>query len=587
MPLDGITLNLLKNELSRYIIGSRIEKIHQPSKDELVFHLRSREGAYRLLVSASANSPRLHLTANAPENPAVPPMLCMLLRKHLSSAVITDIRQLGLDRVVFIDLAGTNEIGDSVTFTLCVEIMAKHSNIILINSEGNIIDSVKRVDFTQSSVRQILPSLKYELPPRQNKLNIAETSVDDIVETVKSKKGKYLSSAILDTAEGFSPLITREIASFVCGSDIAAEEMNETQTERLRKKLEEIKSILLNGKSVPTMLMRDNVKPYDFTFMDITQYGFAVSAKEFESFSQLLDDFYYEKDRFERTRQRSQSLLKLLSNASARTARKLQSRQAELEACADKDTLRINAELILANQYRLEKGSLFYDLENFYNNNEPVRISADPALSPSANAQKYFKEYRKAKTAENMLGELIEQSEQELAYLESVIDSVNRADGYTELAEIRNELYEQGYLKRAKNDKSKKAKPLPPLEYVSDDGYTILVGRNNVQNDILTFKTAAKDDSWFHTQKIPGSHVVVIGNGDIIPELTCRQAAALAAYHSGGRESSQVAVDYTEVRSLKKPSGAKPGKVIYHTYNTMWVTPDRELCERLRKKNNG
>ena len=584
MPLDGITLNLLKNELSQYIIGSRIEKIHQPSKDELVFHLRSREGAYRLLVSASANSPRLHLTANAPENPAVPPMLCMLLRKHLSSAVITDIRQLGLDRVVFIDLAGTNEIGDSVTFALCVEIMAKHSNIILINSEGNIVDAVKRVDFTQSSVRQILPSLKYELPPRQNKINIAETSVDDIVNTVKSKKGKYLSSAILDTAEGISPLIAREIASLVCGSDIAAEELNEIQTERLCKQLEEIKNILSGGNAVPTMLMRDSVKPYDFTFKDITQYGFAVSAKEFESFSQLLDDFYYEKDRFERTRQRSQSLLKLLSNASARTARKLQSRQAELDACADKDTLRINAELILANQYRLEKGSLFYDLENFYNNNEPVRISADPALSPSANAQKYFKEYRKAKTAENMLGELIEQSEQELAYLESVIDSVNRADGYSELAEIRNELYEQGYLKRAKNDKSKKAKPLPPLEYVSDDGYTILVGRNNVQNDILTFKTASKDDSWFHTQKIPGSHVVVIGNGDIIPELTCRQAAALAAYHSGGRESSQVAVDYTEVRSLKKPSGAKPGKVIYHTYNTMWVTPDRELCERLKKK---
>lgn len=584
MPLDGITLNLLKNELSQYIIGSRIEKIHQPSKDELVFHLRSREGAYRLLISASANSPRLHLTANAPENPAVPPMLCMLLRKHLSSAVITGIRQLGLDRVVFIDLAGTNEIGDSVTFTLCVEIMAKHSNIILINSEGNIIDSVKRVDFTQSSVRQILPSLKYELPPRQNKLSIAETDVESIVKEIKSKKGKYLSSAILDTAEGISPLIAREIASLVCGSDIAAEELNEIQTERLHKQLEEIKNILLEGKAVPTMLMRDSVKPYDFTFVDITQYGFAVSAKEFESFSQLLDDFYYEKDRFERTRQRSQSLLKLLSNASARAARKLQSRQAELEACADKDTLRIYAELILANQYRLEKGSLFYDLENFYNNNEPVRISADPALSPSANAQKYFKEYRKAKTAENMLGELIEQSEQELAYLESVIDSVNRADGYTELAEIRNELYEQGYLKRAKNDKSKKSKPLPPLEYVSDDGYTILVGRNNVQNDILTFKTAAKDDSWFHTQKIPGSHVIVIGNGDIIPELTCRQAAALAAYHSGGRESSQVAVDYTEVRSLKKPTGAKPGKVIYHTYNTMWVTPDRELCERLKRK---
>ncbi len=584
MPLDGITINLLKQEFSQYIIGSRIEKIHQPSKDELVFHLRSREGAYRLLISASANSPRLHLTTRAPENPATPPMLCMLFRKHLTGATITNIRQLGLDRVVFIDLAGTNEIGDAVSFTLCVEIMAKHSNIILINSDGTIVDAVKRVDFTQSSVRQILPTFRYELPPRQNKLNLAETDVDFAVLSIKNCIGKRLSGAILETLEGVSPLISREIAAFSCGGDIGTAEMNEIFEQRLEKKLTEIKNSLLSGKASPTMLMRENVKPYDFTFMDITQYGFTVTARPFESFSELLDDFYYEKDRFERTRQRSQSLLKLLNNAAARAARKLQSRQAELEACADRDTLRINAELILANQYRLKKGSLFYDLENFYSNNEPIRIAADPALSPAANAQKYFKEYRKAKVAESMLGELIEQSEQELAYLESVIDSVNRADGYTELAEIRNELYEQGYLKRAKNDKTKKAKPMPPIEYVSDDGYTILVGRNNVQNDLLTFKTAAKDDSWFHTQKIPGSHVVVIGNGDIIPELTCRQAAILAAYHSGGRESSQVAVDYTEVRSLKKPTGAKPGKVIYHTYNTMWVTPDRELCERLRKK---
>ena len=584
MPLDGITINLLKQELSGQIIGSRIEKIHQPSKDELVFHLRSREGAYRLLISASANSPRIHLTSNAPENPATPPMLCMLFRKHLTGAVITDIRQLGLDRVVFLDLAGTNEIGDAVTFTLCIEIMAKHSNIILVNSDGNIVDAVKRVDFTQSTVRQILPMFKYDYPPRQGKANLTEIEPETAINLIKNCTGKRLSGAILETLEGVSPLISREIASFTCGGDIAVSEMNELYEQRLLKKLTEIKETLIGGNGTPTMLMRESVKPYDFTFIDITQYGFAVSSKTFDSFSQLLDDFYYEKDRFERTKQRSQTLLKLLSNMSARAARKLQSRQAELEACADKDSLRINAELILANQYRLEKGSLFYDLENFYNNNEPIRIPADPALSPSANAQKYFKEYRKAKTAEQMLGELIEQSEQELAYLETVIDSVNRADGYTELAEIRNELYEQGYLKRAKNDKTKKAKPMPPMEYVSDDGYTILVGRNNVQNDMLTFKTAAKDDSWFHTQKIPGSHVVVIGNGDIIPELTCRQAAILAAYHSGGRESSQVAVDYTEVRSLKKPVGAKPGKVIYHTYNTMWVTPDRELCERLKKK---
>lgn len=584
MPLDGMTLSLLRRELYPCIVGSRIEKVHQPSKDELVFHLRTREGAYKLLISASANSPRLHLISGAPENPSTPPMLCMLLRKHLTGAVITDIRQLGLDRVVFIDLAGTNEIGDAVTFTLCVEIMAKHSNIILVGSDGIILDAVKRIDFTQSSVRQILPGFKYELPPKQDKSNITECDIKTVVDQIKMRSGKRLSSAVLDTVEGASPLISREIAAFACGGDTAVDELTPIALQRLEAKLGEIKEMLLGEGAEPTMLLRDGVKPYDFTFMDITQYGFAVTPKRFGSFSELLDDFYYEKDRFERTRQRSQSLLKLLSNAAARAARKLQSRQAELDACADKDRLRINAELILANQYRLEKGAPFYDVENFYGENETVRIKADPALSPSANAQKYFKEYRKAKNAEKLLGELIEQSGQELAYLESVIDSVNRADGYTELAEIRDELYGQGYLKRAKNDKAKKIKPLAPLEYVSDDGYTILVGRNNIQNDILTFKTAAKDDSWFHTQKIPGSHVVVVGNGDIIPERTCRQAAMLAAYHSSGRESSQVAVDYTEVRALKKPTGAKPGKVIYHTYNTMWVTPDRETFERLRKK---
>ncbi len=584
MPLDGITLRFLKQELSEKIIGSRIEKIHQPSKDELVFQLRTREGAFRLLISASANSPRIHLTENAPENPASPPMLCMLLRKHLTSAVITNIRQLGLDRVVFLDISGTNEIGDAVTFTLCVEIMAKHSNIILVNSDGIIIDAVKRIDLTQSSVRQILPGFKYELPPSQDKLDITVTPIEEAINAVKCAEGKKLSGAILDNIQGVSPLISRETAEYSAGGDIAVSELLPAQLQRLEKRLSEISEMLQSGKAEPTMLFRDGTKPFDFTYCDIMQYGFTVNAKTYQSFSELLDKFYYEKDRFERTKQRSQSLLKMLSSASARASRKLQSRKSELEACADKDEFRIYAELILANQYRLEKGSFYYDLENFYDNNNIARIPADPALSPAANAQKYFKEYRKLKTAESMLGELIEQSEQELSYLESVIDEVNRAEGFFDLAEIRIELYDQGYLKRAKNDKSKKAKALPPLEFVSDDGYTILVGRNNIQNEALTFKTARKDDSWFHIQKSPGSHVVVLGNGDIIPERTCRQAAILAAYNSSARESSRVAVDYTEVRELKKPNGAKPGKVIYHTYNTMWVTPDGELCERLRKK---
>ncbi len=582
MPLDGFTLNLLKNELAAQIVGSRVEKIHQPSKDSLVFSLRTREKTMRLLVCASANCPRLHLTSHAPENPATPPMLCMLFRKNLTGATITAINQKGLDRVAFIEFSGTNEIGDKTQFTLAVEIMAKHSNIILINSQGNIVDAVKRVDFTQSSVRQILPTFRYELPPTQNKLNLFEITAKEAVNDICSKSGKRLSSAVLEVLEGVSPLVSREIAAYSCGGDIAVEEMRDVYKERLETKLEEIKSILHAGKAKPTVLKSDGVKFMDFTFMDVEQYGFSVESVEFESFSKLLDDFYYEKDRRERTGQRSQSLMKLLSNTTARISRKLAAQRAELEACEDRETLRINAELIMANQYALEKGAVFYELDNYYTG-EKVRIKADPALSPNANAQKYYKEYRKAKTAQQMLGDLIENGEQELSYIETVIDAVNRAEGFTELAEIRNELYESGYLKRAKNDKGKKAKPLPPLEYISDDGYRILVGRNNVQNDILTFKTARRDDSWFHASKMPGSHVVVLGEGEIIPESTVRQAATLAAYHSTGRDSSRVPVDYTEVRELKKPVGAKPGKVIYHTYNTMWAVPERELCERLAK----
>ena len=583
MPLDGLTLNLLKNELSARIVGAKVEKIHQPSREELVFSLRSREGSVKLLASASANCPRVHLTDYAPENPANPPMLCMLLRKNLSGAVITDIRQQGLDRILFIDFSGTNEIGDKTSFTLAVEIMAKHSNIVLINSEGTVVDAVKRIDMTQSSVRQILPGTIYKLPPAQGKMSIIDRNENEIAEAVLSKRGKLLSGAVLETVEGVSPLIAREISQRVCGGDESVENLSDKAKEKLVAELKNLGTVLSENTAVPYILKKEGGKLFDFTFTDITQYGFAVESVKMPSFSKMLDEFYYEKDRSERTRQRGASLLKMLGNAIARTARKTELQRAKLKECEEKDELRKKGELILANQYTLDKGAAFYDVLDYYTG-ETVRVKADPALSPGANAQKYFKEYRKLKTAEGMLGGLIENGEQELAYLESVADCVNRAEGYAELNEIRAELYASGYLKRAGADKGKQQKALPPLEYVSDDGFTILVGRNNLQNDRLTFKTARKDDSWFHASKMPGSHVVVCGNGEIIPEQTARQAAAIAAYHSSARDSSRVPVDYTEIRQIKKPAGAKPGKVIYHTYNTMWAVPDRTLCERLRKK---
>ncbi len=583
MPLDGFTLHFLTEELRRDIVGCRVEKVHQPAKDELVLHLRDRNGARKLFLSASANSPRIHLTNRAPENPSVPPMFCMLMRKHLSSAQITAVNQNGLDRVVSVDFSATNELGDRVNLTLYIEIMAKHSNIILVSEQGRIIDAVKRIDCTQSSVRQILPGGEYRDPPAQNKLSLLECSAQETANAVFLQSSKMLSSALLGAVEGASPLVCREIAE-MSGGDVQTACANEMQKMRVTAALERIKQDLESNSGEPTVLKDESGKPFDFSFFDIRQYGSVYTATHFDSFSELLDEFYSERDRIDRTRQRSADLQKLLSSLTSRISRRLNNQRAELSACDDKEELRINAELITAYQYTLEKGALFYEVADYYNENEPRRIPADPALTPSANAQKYYKEYRKAKTAEQMLATLIEQGEAELQYIDSVSDSLSRAAGFGEINEIRSELAASGYLKR-KSTSGKKGlqKPSAPMEYRSSDGLKILVGRNNVQNDKLSLKTAAKGDMWLHTQKIPGSHVIICAEGGEIPETTLLEAARLAAYHSRARESANVPVDYTLARNLKKPVGAKPGKVIYHVYNTLYVTPDKDEAEKLEK----
>ncbi len=582
MPLDGYTLHLLTGELKKEITGCRIEKIHMPARDELVFHLRSRDGAKKLFISASSSIPRINLTASAPENPGTPPMLCMFLRKHLTGCVFTDIHQLGLDRVIFAELKGTDELGDPVTFTLALEIMAKHSNFTVINSEGIIIEAIKKSDLTTATIRQIQPGFKYVLPPSQGKLNILETDTDTLISAVKKQGDVPLSSALLKTLQGISPLISREIAGLVTGSDSLIGDLTQKHFDSLASKIDRLRETLVSG-GTPTMLIKDG-KPFDLSFTDITQYGFSVESKQYETYSELIDGFYAEKNLIERTGQQSRELQKTLVNLIARSKRKYETRKEEKEKCAEKEQMRINAELILSNQYLLEKGALYYDLENYYDDYKIIRIKADPALSPAANAQKYYKEYNKLKNAEKLLDSLLEESRIEIGYLESVLDSVKRARGFTDIAVIKSELSEEGYLRKNRSKKDKAPKSLPPVKYISDDGYTILVGRNNLQNEELSFKVAAKNDSWFHTQSFPGSHVIVIGGGDILPERTCRQAAAIAAYNSSARDSSQVAVDYTEARELKKLKGGKKGMVIYHTYNTMWVKPDRELCERLREK---
>ncbi len=575
MALDGIFLHFLTEELKASVLGSRVEKLHQTAKDELLLYLRSRNGAAKLLLSANANSPRLNLTNYAPENPKKPTMLCMLFRKHLQGAILSDIEQNGLDRTVKITFDGTNEIGDRVKLFIYLEIMAKYSNIILVAEDGRIIDAVKRVDGTQSSVRLVLPSLGYVLPPQQDKVNIKLSNIDNLCNQVCSQGNKLLSSALLSTIQGTSPLLCRELAYRVCGDDVSAGALNALEYDRLKQQLSALKTCVNDNAPTPVMLRDSETKPYEFCFTEILQHGTLYSIKNYDNFSSLLDDFYYERDRLDRTRQRASDLIRLLGNATQRISKKINAQRAELDECANKETLRIKAELINANQHSLQKGSLFYDIENYYDNNNIIRIKADPALSPAANAQKYYKEYRKAKTAELLLADLIERGEQELQYIETVEDELSRTDSQAEISEIRAELEGQGLLKHKRNGNNKKDKPLPPIEYVSVDGFKILVGRNNVQNDKLSLKTARGGDLWLHTQKIPGSHVIIVSENRKIPNSTIEQAAEIAAYHSKARQSALVPVDYTLAKNLKKPNGAKPGKVIYHVYETIIVNPDR------------
>lgn len=578
MALDGLTLSFIKEEIAAAYSGCRIEKVHQPSREELVLVLRGRNGAHKLLLSARANSPKIHFTAFPPENPAKPPMLCMLLRKHLTNAMLTAVRQEGLERALFLEFDATNEIGEPVKLTLCIEIMAQYSNIILINEQGNILDAVKRVDSETSSVRQILPGMLYKLPPKQNKPDLTEVSGKAIAEAAADMPNKAASSALLSCVQGISPIVCREIISRAIGEDKRTEFLSENELNLIAQEIEKLKAV----EPKPCAVIDSSGKPIDFSFFPITQYGENAKIKYYDSFSELLDDFYYEKDRIERTKQNSSELQKLVSNLIQRTARKLDLQSKELEQCADREQLKINAELIAANLYQLQKGAPFYEVYNYYTN-ENIRINANPALSPNENSQRYYKEYRKAKTAEQMLTTLISQGEEELAYLDTVADALSRADTTAQIAEIKQELTHTGYLKSKQKPGTKAPKPLSPMEYQSSDGFTILVGRNNEQNDRLSLKTASKNDIWLHTQKFPGSHTVIVTQGEEVPENTLIEAAIIAAYHSRARQSSGVPVDYTQVRNLKKPQGAKPGKVIYHVYNTLYVTPDRDLVNKLSK----
>ena len=586
MALDGMFLYFLRHELEEKAVGARVDRIHQPARDEIIIALRWKGGAGKLLLSANAGGARIHFTQAAPENPKQPPMFCMLLRKHLGSARLIRLEQAGMDRILRLVFESVNELGDLVELTLVLEIMGRHSNIILVDQNGKIIDAIKRIDAEMSSVRQVLPGMTYQMPPPQpDKLDLLSGSVSQVVERVAAAGGREISKALLSAVQGMSPLTCREAENYaVRAENVLAGEMNEQQKNRLEEWLSMLKLRLREFSGVPTILLEPSKKPRDFSFLPVHQFRGALVSREEESFSALLDSFYAERDLMDRMKQRSHDLLRLLANTSDRIARKIAAQQEELRECASRGQLKMNGDLISSNLYQIKKGDTALRTQNFYDEALPmVDIPLDPALTPVQNAQKYYSEYRKQDTAEKKLQELIAQSQEELQYLDSVFDSLARAEKESELAAIREELSQTGYIKRYK-EKNKKPEKLLPIEYRSSDGFTILVGRNNVQNDRLTLKDAHHYDMWFHTQKIPGSHTVIAAQGKQIPNRTLEEAAVIAAYHSRARDSALVPVDYTIVKNVKKPSGAKPGKVIYDKFETAIVTPDKERVAALLVK---
>lgn len=572
MALDGIFLSCVKNELLP-LIGSRVDKIAQPSREEIIITMRTRGGTEKLLFSASASSARVHITKESVENPKVPPMFCMLLRKHFGNGKLLDIRQDGLERVLYFDFEAMNELGDMVKVTLAAEIMGRCSNIIIINADGKIIDSIKRVDLEMSGERPILPGMTYTLPPKTERLDFRTCTKEELSAALDAMPDADLAKTLVKIFEGVSPLAAREWVSAAAGDQVHKSELNSITLFKLCTELKKTADALSDGTNTYTVLKDKDGMLKDFSFMNIKQYGSLMTTKQLPNACAALDYFYSERDNISRMKQRSADLYKLLLNTTERIARRTEAQKLELAESAKRDELKLKGDLISANLYRIEKGMDSISIENFYDENCPtIEIELDRRLTPSKNMQKYYAEYRKLDTAEKILTERIAQGEEELAYIDSVFDALTRTKSEDEVNELRMELAEQGYL-RANKLKGKPPKTKPPIEFTSPDGYTILIGRNNIQNDKLTTKLADKTDIWLHTKNIPGSHVIIRTNGTVPPDETILYAAGLAAFHSKAKNSSQVPVDYVNIKFVKKPSGAKPGKVIFTNNRTVYIKP--------------
>lgn len=585
MAFDAGMLAASVAEIEARALSYRVDRISQPSRDEVVLTLHGRGENCRLLINAGPNAPRLGLTRAAADNPDKPPVFCLLLRKHLTGARLTEVRQQGFERAAEFTFAARDEMGFSCTRILIAEVMGKYSNLILCDGDRKIISAMKTVDFTTSSKRQVLPGMTYEIPPAQDKLDPLDTDREAFMKAFAAfPPERTADKFICATYLGLSATTGREIA-------FRATRHTDTpltfcDPETLFGAFSEVIGVIKTRNFSPTLVMLDS-RPAEYSFMPLYQYGDAA-LKGFDSTGELLDTFFSERDREQRTRQRASDLLKLLTNAETRISKKLSAQRAELADCEKGAFYRETGDLITANIYRLKRGDREVTLTDYSHQNADgsfpeVRVELDSRLTPSANAQRFYKKYAKSKTAQIELAKQIKLGDAELEYIYSVFDALTHAETVADLAEIRDELYRSGYASKMKSYTASRKMQKPTVaKFITSGGYTVYCGKNNIQNEYVTFRLAEKSDWWFHAKGTQGSHVLLVSHGEEPDAKDFTEAAMIAAYYSRAGEGASVEVDYTKAGNVKKPANGKPGLVIYHSNWSCTVTPDAEAVQKMR-----
>lgn len=589
MAFDAGMLSCVIHELKSVAQGGRIEKIYQPERDEIILQMRTLAGGKRLLINAGSNCPRIGFTAAQRENPMQAPMFCMLLRKHLTGACLAEIEQMGFERVAKLTFDTRDEMGFDCKKYLVAEVMGKYSNLIFCDENMKVIAALKTVDFTTSSLRQVLPGMTYELPPAQDKLDPTKTDWEEFSSRFaeypcEKSADKFITSTYL----GIATSVAREIVARAAEHFDAS--LYEVKAETLYKEFIRIFEDMAAGVFDPAVIL-DQGSPVEYSFLPLSYYGENFEYRSFESPSDALDLFFASRDRETRVKQRAADILRLLTNAESRLTKKIEAQEGELADCEKGEKYKTYGDLITANLYKLKRGDKQVEVVDYESWNEDKQdfdttvIELDERLSPAANAQRYYKYYNKSKTAKVELARQLEIARAELEYIYSVFDALAKAETTADLSEIRDELYRSGYASKMKGYAAPKKQPAPVIaEFVTTNGYRVLCGKNNYQNEYITHKLAEKHDYWFHAKNMAGSHVLLITNGEEPPAEDFTDACEIAAYFSKAKGTGSVEVDYLFARGVKKVPSAKPGFVIYHNNWSATVTPDEEKIKRMRKK---